>query len=202
MQQPTPKRRGPLSPSKVLQFFVAIFVISNFITAVLNGLAAGEYSEAISKWSSDPEIRGHPANRDKDGHVLQNPLRYLRSSPVPFAFLGAISGIAWIIATLTLLSLLTKARQFNHRVARYVFKIIAVIAFIFLIVFYFGWTTSLTFEFPFAAEWGIGRAAVIFAHINLLFAIFITLLSAVLDTPKDIPPEPPTGPNTRRPTQA
>ncbi|KAF5681085.1 hypothetical protein FHETE_116 [Fusarium heterosporum] len=172
MQQPNPNREGSMGLFKVLKLFVAVFAIANFISLVLNALAACRYSEEIN------------------------------NSPIPFSFLAAISGIAWVISSLTLLFLFTKIRQFNHRVARYVFKIIAVIAFIFLIVFYFGWATSFTFQFPFTAGWGIGRAAIIFGHMSLLLAIFITLLSAVLDTPKDIPPEPPTGPNTRQASRA
>ncbi|KAF4990651.1 hypothetical protein FGRMN_8323 [Fusarium graminum] len=193
MQQPSPNREGSMGLFKVLKLFVAVFAISNFISLVLNALAACRYSEEINKYYPDT---------DKDGHIVQSPLRYLRSSPIPFSFIAAISGIAWIISSLTLLFLFTKIRQFNHRVARYVFKIIAVIAFIFLIVFYFGWTTSFTFQFPFTAGWGVGRAAIVFGHMSLLLAIFITLLSAVLDIPKDIPPEPPTAPNTRQASRA
>ncbi|SPJ86684.1 uncharacterized protein FTOL_11709 [Fusarium torulosum] len=205
MQQPNPKSGGRLSRT-VLQAFLAIFAVTNFFTLILNAFAACKYGKVLSTYFLDPEIRNHRATSvaiyfDENNNIVGNPRRFLLSSRLPFLFLAFISCIAWIITALTVLFLFTKIRHFNHRVARYVFKITAAITFILLVVFYFSWVSTYSFQFPFAAHWGAGSAAVVFAHLNLLIGIFITLLAAVLDTPKDDQPEPPTGPNSRRTTQ-
>ncbi|KAM0249982.1 hypothetical protein ACHAP5_002575 [Fusarium lateritium] len=206
MQQPGPKNGGRLSRT-VLRILLAIFAVTNFLTLILNAFAACKYAKVLSNYFLNPEIRRHPATNvgiyfDEDKNIVGNPRRFLLSSRLPFLFLAFISCIAWIITALTVLFLFTKIRHFNHRVARYVFKITATITFILLVVFYFGWVSTYSFQFPFAARWGAGSAAVVLAHLNLLIGIFITLLAAVLDTPKDDQPEPPTGPNSRRTTQA
>ncbi|KAI1019982.1 hypothetical protein LB503_006404 [Fusarium chuoi] len=110
-------------------------------------------------------------------------------------FLAVLAAITWVITSITLLFLFTKSRYFNHRVARYVFRVVGVATSVFLVIFYLTCAHTYNFNFPFYVGWPLGKAAVFVVHINLLLGIFITLLAAALDTPKDW--DTPTGPNSR-----
>ncbi|KAF5549017.1 hypothetical protein FPHYL_9767 [Fusarium phyllophilum] len=125
--------------------------------------------------------------------------KFLGDSSVPYVLLAVHAGITWVITSIALLFLFTRIRYFNHRVARYVFRVIGVATSIFLVIFYLTWANTYNFVFPFAFDWPLGKGAAIMAHINLVLGIFITLLAAALDTPKDW--DAPTGPNSRRTSQ-
>ncbi|KAF9761807.1 hypothetical protein IL306_003710 [Fusarium sp. DS 682] len=199
----------------ILRAFLVLFAITNFITFVLSAITATKYDRKLgeearalnkqglldSKFQDEIFILGTGYPFDPDGFI-RNPVRLLLSSSrLPFLLLTAVAGATWIIASLTVLVLFAKIRHFNHRVARYVFRIVAVATFVFLVIFSLTWTTTSSFVFPYAARWPQAKAGVIIAHINLLIGFFITLLSAVLDTPKDWANPPPTGPNSRRTSQ-
>ncbi|KAF5633083.1 hypothetical protein F52700_6184 [Fusarium sp. NRRL 52700] len=158
----------------VLQAFLFLFAVTNFLTLILTAAAAGKYwDKALYRTTAD--------------------------SVRPYLFLAFLAGITWVITSITLLFLFTKIRYFNHRVARYVFRVIGVATSVFLVIFYLGWAHTANFTLPFTDDWPLGKAATIVAHINLLLGIFITLLAAALDTPKDW--DASTGPNSRLTSQ-
>ncbi|KAF5692612.1 hypothetical protein FDENT_2728 [Fusarium denticulatum] len=117
----------------------------------------------------------------------------------PYMLLADVAGITWVITSITFLFLFTKIRYFNHRVARYIFRVIGAATSVFLIIFYLTYAHADTFVFPFTIDWPLGKGGAIMAHINLMLGIFITLLAAALDTPKDW--DAPTGPNSGRISQ-
>ncbi|KAF4497810.1 hypothetical protein FAGAP_6031 [Fusarium agapanthi] len=189
----------------ILQAFLVLFAITNFQTLTMNAVAACKYwpiqrgilnelvsdDDFLAQWIS---IYGVPIP------INFVPNRYMGDSERPFLVLALAAGVTWVITSITLLSLFTKIRYFNYRVARYVFRVIGVATSAFLVIFYFAYAHSYNFIIPFAIDWPLGKGAVIIAHINLALGIFITLLAAALDTPKDW--DAPTGPNSRLTSQA
>ncbi|KAF4341431.1 hypothetical protein FBEOM_4679 [Fusarium beomiforme] len=210
MSTPAGPRNAGRMGGTILRAFLVLFAITNFITFILSVLTAAKYNERLKAFAIELEHRDILFGKDYDSFFIEttpdqvfllNPIRFLLSSYLPFLLLAAVAGTTWIIVSLTLLFLLTRIRYFNHRVARYVFRVIAVATFVFLVLFSLTWTTTLSFLFPFAAEWSRAEVAVVIAHINLLLGFFITLLSAVLDIPKDWADPPPTGTNNRLTSQ-
>ncbi|KAF4442011.1 hypothetical protein F53441_11831 [Fusarium austroafricanum] len=213
MNQPGPPKPAGRMGGVILQVLLVIFTVTNFLTFILSAITACHYAERLARFFMDPDIRSGfdqsiPRWTDQGGRIIRNPIRFVVSGSLPYILLAAVAAVMWIITSITLLFLITKARQFSHRVARYVFRIVAVATVVILVVFYLTWARSLSFEFPWAAHWGLAKATVIVAHINLLIGIFLTLIAAVLDTPKDwdapTPPSPPptTGPSSRQPSHA
>ncbi|KLO88295.1 hypothetical protein CEK26_010929 [Fusarium fujikuroi] len=188
----------------ILKAFLFLFAITNFLTLILTAVTAGKH------WGKQLDLFNKLLVYDDDSasFTLPNDLppavvfglgRFMDDSARPYVFLAVLAGITWVITSITLLFLFTKIQYFNHRVARYVFRVIGVATSVFLVIFYLTWAHTYNFELPLAIGWPLGKASVIVAHINLLLGIFITLLAAVLDTPKDW--DTPTGPNSRLTSQ-
>ncbi|KAH7145160.1 hypothetical protein DER46DRAFT_581050 [Fusarium sp. MPI-SDFR-AT-0072] len=187
--------------------FLFLFTITNFFTLILNAATAGlyrdkqwEYFKSLLELGVYSEEYFFPDAFDSVVTIFE-PSKFMKDSVRPYLLLAVVAGITWAIASIALLFLFTKIRHFNHRVARYVFRVIGVATFVFLVICYLTWAHTYNFDFPFALDWPLGKAAVIMAHIHLLLGIFITLLAAVLDTPKDWADHAPTGPNSRRTSQ-
>ncbi|KAJ4264913.1 hypothetical protein NW762_005156 [Fusarium torreyae] len=186
----------------ILQVFLAIFMVTNLVAAILTSVTARHFAEKHAAHFDDPTVQERLSwsiylQWSDDGRrMVRNPAEYLSANSVPILFLAVLFFIAWFGTFLALLVLLTRGQLFRHHAAKYVFRVMAVITSIFLIVFYFGWSWSLSFEFPFDIHWGLGKKAIIAAHINLAIAVFITQLAAALDIPGD----PVAGPNSRRPS--
>ncbi|KAF4437521.1 hypothetical protein FACUT_5611 [Fusarium acutatum] len=188
----------------ILQAFLFLFAITNFLTLILTAVTAGKYwckqqiffdfllhyDYYFDSWISVDDL--HPG-------IVFEPNRFVKDSTRPYVLLAVLAGITWVITSIALLFLFTKIRYFNHRVARYVFRVIGVATSVSLVIFYLTWAHTHNFTFPFTIDWPLGKGAAIMAHINLLLGIFITLLAAALDTPKDW--DAPTGPNSRLTSQ-
>ncbi|KAF5237287.1 hypothetical protein FANTH_10853 [Fusarium anthophilum] len=189
----------------ILQAFLVLFALTNFQTLTMNLVAACNYwpnqlgyfdsivpgNYSLAQWISIADV-------DIPIFFLRD--MYRVDSERPFLVLALVAGVTWIVTSITLLSLFTKIRYFNHRVARYVFRIIGVATSAFLVAFYSAYANSYNFIMPFVIDWPLGKTAVVIAHINLALGIFITLLAAALDTPKDW--DTSTGPNSRLTSQA
>ncbi|KAF5582160.1 hypothetical protein FPCIR_9710 [Fusarium pseudocircinatum] len=160
-------RRAGRAGGIILLAFLSLFAFTNFLTLILSGVTAGEYKHQV----------------------------LIGDQPRPYVLLAVLAGITCVTTSFAILLLFTKIRSFNHSVARYVFRFIGVATSVFLVIFYLTYDHSNKFTFPFEEDWPLGRGAAIMAHINLLLGIFITMLAAALDTPKDW--NAPTGPNSR-----
>ncbi|KAF4943834.1 hypothetical protein FGADI_13132 [Fusarium gaditjirri] len=194
--------------STILQAFLFLFTITNFLTLILNAATSSLYWDKQKKSFNsavEPELYFEyyfpSADFDIDSNFYGRSA-FMKNSIRPYLLLAVVAGITWAIASIALLFLFTKIRHFNHRVARYVFRVTGVATFVFLVIFYLTWAHTNNFDRPFWLDWTLGKAAVIMAHINLLLGIFVTLLAAVLDTPKDWADHAPTGPNSRLTSQA
>ncbi|KAI1013963.1 hypothetical protein LB504_008661 [Fusarium proliferatum] len=189
----------------ILQAFLFLFAITNFLTLILTAVTAGKYGgkqldllfNELAVYDNDSA--SFTLSDDLQPVVVLGLGRFMNDSARPYVFLAVLAGITWAITSITLLFLFTKIRYFNHRVARYVFRVIGVATSVFLVIFYLTWAHTGNFDFPLAINWPLGKAAMSVAHINLLLGIFITLLAAALDTPKDW--DTPTGPNSRLTSQ-
>ncbi|KAG5814252.1 hypothetical protein H9Q74_003121 [Fusarium xylarioides] len=218
MNQP---QRAGRAGGTILQAFLFLFAITNFLTLILTVVTASKYQDKQADLffnNNDSKLFRFPDNDDSwpfgldevdIGTVFESIrldlataielYKLLKDTSVPYVLLAVHAGITWVITSIALLFLFTKIRSFNHRVARYVFRVIGVATSIFLVIFYLTWANTYNFVFPFAFDWPLGKGAAIMAHINLVLGIFITLLAAALDTPKDW--DAPTGPNSRRTSQ-
>lgn len=161
----------------ILQAFLFLFTITNFFTLILNAATAGLYWD--KQWGYIKALlvqgvydedylstAGSPDVFYTDVTSLE-PGKFMKDSVRPYLLLAVVAGITWVIASIALLFLFTKIRHFNHRVARYVFRVIGVATFVFLVIFYLTWAHTYNFDFPFTLDWPLGKAAVIMAHINL-----------------------------------
>ncbi|KAM0562497.1 hypothetical protein ACHAPJ_002187 [Fusarium lateritium] len=183
----------------ILQALLAIFMVTNLVAAILTTLTALHFAEKHAALFDDPTVQERLSwsiylQWSDDGRrMVRNPAEHLSTASVPIIFLAALFFITWFSTSLILWDSFTRGRHFGHHVAKYVLRFMAVVTFLYLAVFFYGWST-LSFEFPFDVYWGLGKKAIIAAHINLAIAIFVTLLAAALDIPRD----PVTGPNKSR----
>ncbi|KAF5721719.1 hypothetical protein FMUND_3455 [Fusarium mundagurra] len=233
MNQP---QRAGRAGGTILQAFLFLFAVTNFLTLILTAVTAGKYwskqqdildrlGESIFELKSSIfpdgvdlddildrlgesifELKSSifPDGVDLDDAskpigftsdiALELP-KFLMDSSRPYVLLAVFAGITWVITSIVLLFLFTKIRHFNHRVAHYVFRVIGLATSIFLVIFCLTYARTHNFTIPFTIDWPLGKGAAIMAHINLLLGIFITLLAAALDTPKDW--DASTGPNSR-----
>ncbi|KAF5651694.1 uncharacterized protein FTJAE_58 [Fusarium tjaetaba] len=211
-----PKRAGRAG-GIILLALLSLFALSNFLTLILSMVAAGQYW-ALEDEDPEPQTETYPTptppwpipfpDQLQSGTVsgaikpraVSNSINLVDISARPYVLLAALAGITWVITSIAILRLFTKNRSFNHRVARYVFRVIGAATSVFLVIFYLTYAHAGTFFLPFVTfYWPLGRGGAIMAHLNLLLGIFITLLAAALDTPKDW--DAPTGPNSGRTSQ-
>ncbi|KAF5567635.1 hypothetical protein FPANT_14089 [Fusarium pseudoanthophilum] len=213
MNQP---RRAGRAGGIILLAFLSLFALSNFLTLILSMVAAGEYW-ALDNEDLEPQIETSPTPQDWPIPFLDQlqsdtvsgavklrvtgiPINLAGNLARPYVLLAALAGITWVITSIAILRLFTKNRSFNHRVARYVFRVIGAATSVFLVIFYLAYAHTGSFILPSSVNnWPIGWGGAIMAHLNLLLGIFITLLAAALDTPKDW--DAPTGPNSGRTSQ-
>ncbi|KAF5976779.1 hypothetical protein FCOIX_6912 [Fusarium coicis] len=211
-----PKRAGRAG-GIILLAFLSLFALTNFLTLILSMVAAGQYwaltdedpktviKIPFSPGSDGPWPRSFPdprhSLRQLQAVTVSGPFNFAGNLARPYVLLAALAGITCVITSIAILLLFTKIRSFNHRVARYVFRVIGTATSVFLVTFYLTYAHAITFIIPFRIDdWPMGRGGAIMAHFNLLLGIFITLLAAALDTPKDW--DAPTGPNRGRTSQA
>jgi hypothetical protein len=181
MNQPTGPRIAGRMGGTILQAFLLLYAITNFFTCILSAITACQYltrrdnvsSVVLSRMNRSKifltanDLRHEGFSLNESDAITFYPRRLLRDSRLPYLLLAAVAGVTWIIASITLLFLFTKIRHFNHRAARYVFRVIGVATFVFLVIFYLTWANTLNFNFPFTFGWRLGKATVIVAHINL-----------------------------------
>ncbi|EWG46447.1 hypothetical protein FVEG_06932 [Fusarium verticillioides 7600] len=208
-----PKRAGRAG-GIILLAFLSLFALTNFLTLILSMVAAGQFWPLLHE--GPKTVIKIPFPTDSDGPwppsfpdflrqlqpvTVSEPFNLAGNSARPYVLLAALAGITWVITSIAILLLFTKIRSFNHRVARYVFRVIGTATSVFLVIFYLTYAHAVTFIAPFRNnDWPMGRGGAIMAHFNLLLGIFITLLAAALDTPKDW--DASTGPNSGRTSQA
>lgn len=156
----------------ILQAFLFLFAITNFLTLILTAVTAGKYRGK----QLDFFIESLVYDNDSASFILSDDLhpvavfeldRFMDDSARPYMFLAVLAAITWVITSITLLFLFTKSRYFNHRVARYVFRVVGVATSVFLVIFYLTCAHTYNFNFPFYVGWPLGKAAVFVVHINL-----------------------------------
>ncbi|KAF5530284.1 hypothetical protein FNAPI_13600 [Fusarium napiforme] len=203
-----PKRAGRAG-GFILLALLSLFALSNFLTLILSMVAAGQYwalqarnPEPQTETSPTPEDFPWPrhSRRQLQTVTVSGPIGLAGDLARPYVLLAILAGITWAITSIAIILLFIKNRSFNHRVARYVFRVIGTATSVFLVIFYLTYAHAGTFILPFSVDyWPLGIGGAIMAHFNLLLGIFITLLAAALDTPKDW--DAPTGPNSGRTSQ-
>lgn len=156
----------------ILQAFLFLFAITNFLTLILTAVTAGKYGGK----KLDFFIESLVYDNDSASFILPDDLspvavfelrRFMDDSARPYVFLAVLAAITWVITSTTLLFLFTKIRYFNHRVARYVFRVIGVATSVFLVIFYLTWVHTYNFNSPVYVGWPLGKATVFVVHINL-----------------------------------
>ncbi|KAM5345380.1 hypothetical protein ACJ41O_011242 [Fusarium nematophilum] len=221
MMSPNPKPDPSGRSSRLaLKVFLAIFSITNFIAFILAAIAAGgdwgkaeasfgdKYPWAITSTHRRDSLDYPTYKNDRlygnhyDGKKSGIDPGYLEAPRgLPFFFLSAIAFISWIATVILIFYVFARGRRFTTSLAGYIFRVVAIIVLVFAPVFFLGWTkASGSFYLVYKACWPIGKAALVITHLNLFVGIFLALLAAVLDHPRDDTGDLLSAPPTRRPS--
>ncbi|KAM0436041.1 hypothetical protein ACHAPT_002933 [Fusarium lateritium] len=213
MQSPDPKFPSGRFTRLILRVLLVIFNIASFVTFILAAIAAGgDWSQMQESAVPDtvpiwlpPTFEGRPlVRRDDDDSIrgsfppftrddlvenfVQITNRFDPNDPawLPFFFLSAIAFISWVATAILLFYVFARGRRLGNRLARYIFRVIALIVLTFAPVFIFGWYRN-DGSFSVVCKSGnqLGQTALVIAHFTLLLGIFLTLISAILDLPPD-----------------
>lgn len=186
MNQP---QRAGRAGGIILLAFLSLFALTNFLTLIVTAAAAGEYWDKQNvpqiETSPNPIATNDPSRfpdpMDFPGQLQPGtvsgpnnlpgmsfgPNNFANDPARPYVLLADLAGITWVITSITILFLFTKIRYFNHRVARYIFRVIGAATSVFLVIFYLTYAHADTFVFPFTIDWPLGKGGAIMAHINL-----------------------------------
>ncbi|KAF5024956.1 hypothetical protein F66182_2970 [Fusarium sp. NRRL 66182] len=194
MNEPgAPNGPGRMSPL-VFAPLLVLFIISNFLTFILSAIVAGD----INRKSGPKHItRGIKDESHRHTIVMDQDNRVRFTSP--FIIMSIFCFFACVFTSLVLMMVFQRGRQDppGSSMPRYVLRVISLITIVLSIVLAFGWTEPAAFTaVPIFSNGGLCHATTIIAHINVLFGVLLTWLSASLDIPR--PNGRPTGTDTRR----